>query len=67
MNTTISISKETKGQIIEFGNKGETYDEILIRILSSIKERQLQDIFMNEKDTVTVKDALDRAKQKWLK
>ena len=67
MNTTISISKETKEQIIEFGDKGETYDDILTRILTNVKERQLQYIFMNEKDTVTVKDALNRAKQKWLK
>ena len=67
MNTTISISQETKGQIMEFGNKGETYDEILARILVSIKERQLQEILMDERGTITVKEALEKARQKWQK
>ena len=67
MNTTISISQETKEQVMEFGNKGDTYDEILRRILNSLKERQLEEIFMNERNTTTVKEALDKAKQKWLK
>tara|TARA_Y100000034_G_C6577300_1_gene250385 strand:- start:197 stop:400 length:204 start_codon:yes stop_codon:yes gene_type:complete len=65
MNTTISISKENKKQIMEFGNKGETYDEILGRVLNSAKERQLQELLMDEKDTISVRDALDEAKRKW--
>ena len=67
MNTTISISKGTKEQIVGFGSKGETYDEVLIRILASAKERQLQELLMSEKDTLSVKEALNKAKQKWLK
>lgn len=65
MNTTISISKETKEQIMEFGNKGETYDEILVRILTSSKERQVQEILMDEKDTISVREALSKAKKRW--
>lgn len=67
MNTTISISKETKQHIIEFGNKGETYNEILERILASVKERQIQAILMNEKNTIPIKEAIDKAKKRWLK
>lgn len=63
MNTTISISKETKQQIIGFGNKDETYDEILKRILDSVKERQIQEILLNEKNTIPIKKALDKAKK----
>ena len=50
MNTTISVSNEIKEQIIEFGNKGETYNDILGRVLDSAKERQLQDLLMDEKE-----------------
>ena len=67
MNTTISISKETKEQIIQFGNKGETYDKILERILGSLKERQIQEILMDGRGTIPIKEALDRAKKRWLK
>ena len=63
MNTTISISKEIKQQIIGFGDKGETYNEILRRILDSVKERQIQETLMNEKNTVPIKKALDKAKK----
>lgn len=67
MNTTISISQEIREQIKEFGTKGETYDEILERLLINAKERQLQDILMDENETITVKDALQKAKQRWRK
>ena len=67
MNTTISVSNSTKEEIMELGRKGETYDEILARILSLVKERQLQEILMDEKETVTVREALERAKKRWLK
>ena len=65
MNTTISISKEVKEQMKEFGKKGETYNEILGRVLNNAKERQLQDLLMDEKDTLTVRKALDKAKERW--
>jgi hypothetical protein len=67
MNTTIAISPEIRDQIKEFGNKGETYDEILTRILNSAKERQLQELLMDEKGCVPIADAIARAKKKWQK
>ncbi len=60
MNTTISISKETKQHIIEFGDKGETYNEILERILASAKERQIQEILMDTSNSITIKEARAR-------
>ncbi len=38
--TTISLSRETKELLQEFGQKGETYDEIVRRLIerASIKE-----------------------------
>jgi len=67
MNTTISISKEIREKIKEFGNKGDTYTEILARLYESAKQRQLQDLLMDESNCTTVEDALKRAKKQWQK
>jgi len=66
-NTTIAISNEIKDMIKEFGNKGETYSEILLKLIKSAKERQLQDLLMNEDNTISIDDALDNAKKRWQK
>ena len=66
-NTTIAITKEVKEGIVELGNKGETYSEILRRLLKSARERQLHDLLMNEEDTISVEEALTKAKKKWQK
>jgi hypothetical protein len=67
MNTTIAISASIRDQIKEFGIKGETYDEILARLLNAAKERQLQELLMDEKGTITIDEALTRAKKRWQK
>ncbi len=64
-STTIAITRELKEQLNEFGNKGESYTEILARIVRSAKERQLQDLLMNEENTVTIDEALANAKKRW--
>jgi predicted CopG family antitoxin len=65
--TTIAISTEVKESIMEFGNKGETYSEILRRILKNAKERQLHDLLMSEEGTVPIDEALTNAKKRWQK
>lgn len=65
MNTTISISTKIRDQIKDFGQKGETYEDILTRLLKSAKERQLQELLMDEKNTLTVQEAMNKAKKKW--
>ena len=65
--TTIAITKEVKDTIIEFGNKGETYSEILRKLLKSARERQLHDLLMNEEGTISIEKALTNAKKKWQK
>jgi len=67
MNTTISISKEVRNRIKEFGAKGDTYTDILEKLYKSAKERQLQDLLMDETGCVPVEDALSRAKKRWQK
>jgi len=36
--TTIALSKETRDELKELGKKGETYDEILRRMIKELKE-----------------------------
>jgi predicted CopG family antitoxin len=67
MATTIAISEKVRDDIKEFGSKGESYEEILRRLLTSAKERQLRDLLMDERETTTAKAALERAKKKWQK
>ena len=67
MNTTISISQEIREKIKEFGNKGETYTDILEKLYESAKQRQLQDLLMVESNCIPVKDALNKAKKQWQK
>lgn len=62
MNTTITISASIRDKIKEFGNKGETYDDILTKLLHSAKETQLQKLLMDTSDCLTVNEA--RAKLK---
>jgi len=64
-NTTIAIPRNLKEQIQEFGSKGEKYSDILLRLLESAKNRQLQELLMNEKDTISIEEALANAKKRW--
>lgn len=66
-NTTIAISNEIKEQIKEFGNKGETYSQIIARIIASAKKRQLHDLLMSEEDTVSIDEAIKNSKKRWQK
>lgn len=63
MNTTIAVSDKTRNQLKEFGNKGETYEQIIVRLITSAKERQLHDLLMNTSNCVTIEQALKRVKR----
>ena len=66
-NTTISISKEVRDKIQEFGNKGETYSDILLKLYNAAIKTQLRDLLMDETDTISAKEALKNAKKRWSK
>jgi len=66
-NTTIAIKPELKKKIMEFGMKGESYNEILERIVESAKERQLHDLLFNDKGFLTIKEAREKLNKKWPK
>ena len=65
MVTTITISEDVKNDLIEFGSKGEIYNQVLRKILNDVKERQLEIILMDDKDCVPIEAALERAKKRW--
>jgi len=65
--STIAIEKGVKEQIKEFGNKGETFSQIIERLLDSANKRLLQDILMNEKGFIPIEDAIKEADRKWPK
>ena len=65
MNTTIAISLDIREQLKEFGNKGETYDDIIKRLLNNAKDRQLQELLMSTADTISIDNALASAKKRW--
>jgi len=65
--TTIAIDKIVKGQMQEFGYKGESYSDLITRLIKSAKQRQLHDLLMNEENTISIEEALSNAKKQWQK
>ena len=66
-NTTIAVTKEIRDKISEFGNKGETFSDILLRLIKSAEQRMFQDILMSEDGCVTIEEAIAEAEKTWSK
>jgi predicted CopG family antitoxin len=66
-NTTIAINLQVKEGIQQFGLKGESYSEILERLLKSARERLIHDVLMDDKDCIPIEQALAEAEKRWLK
>lgn len=66
-NTTIAIPMSVKEGIQEYGLKGESYAEILERLLKSARERMLRDVLMDETNCVSIEQALADAEKRWSK
>ncbi len=65
--TTIQISKEMKEKLGSFGNKGESYEEILKRIYGLAVKEQLREFLMSEKGFVPIEKAIEEADARWPK
>ena len=63
--TTIAITRDVKADIMEFGNKGETYSDIIQKLLKSARERQLHDLLMNEEGCISIEEARKELNKKW--
>ena len=65
MNTTIAIPTALREELREFGNKGETYADIIGRLVKSARKRMLHDLLMDTGDSVPVEQALEEARRRW--
>lgn len=66
-HTTIAIRRDLKEKIATFGNKGETFSDVIERLYESAVKRQLHDLLMSEEDTVTIEEAMKEAERLWPK
>lgn len=66
MATTIQINEDTKKKIQSFGNKGETYNEIINKIYSLAVKEQLRE-FLYSDNAIPIDEAIARAKKLWPK
>mgnify|MGYP001576676249 CR=1 FL=1 len=62
MATTIQINEDTKKKIQSFGNKGETYNEIINKIYSLAVKEQLRE-FLYLDNAIPIDEAIARAKK----
>lgn len=66
-NTTIAVRKDIRDKISEFGNKGESFSDILLKLYNSAVQRQFNDFLFNEKGFIPIEEAIAEAKKKWPK
>lgn len=67
MNTTIQVTEETKRLIGTFGSKEETYETILKRLYQMAVKEQLHEFLLSSENTLSIDEAIMRAKQRWRK
>ena len=66
-NTTIALSMKVKEGIQEYGMKGESYSEVIARLLKSANERLIHDVLMDTTNCVTIEEARAKLNKKWPK
>ena len=64
MNTTISISKETRNLLQDFGKKSENYDSIIRRMYNDLMLQQKISEFVDEQGYSTLEEAKEWTKMK---
>jgi len=67
MITTIQLEKETKEKIATFGEKGESYEDIIRKLYNIAVKVQLREFLMSKEGFIPVEDALKEAKKRWPK
>ena len=65
--TTIQLSKELKEKIASFGQKGESYDEIIKKIYALAVKEQLREFLMSDKGYISIEEARKELNKKWPK
>lgn len=64
MNTTISISKETRNLLLDFGRKSENYDDVIRRMHNTIMMQEQLREFVDENAYSSLQDAKEWTKMK---
>jgi hypothetical protein len=64
MNTTISISKQTRDLLLEFGKKSENYDDVIRRMHNTIRMQEQLREFVDEQEYSSIKEAKEWTKLK---
>lgn len=67
MNTTIQLSIETKQLISTFGTKEDTYEDIIKRMYGLATKEQLREFLLSSEETISIDEAIRRAKKRWQK
>ena len=66
-NTTIAVSMKVKEEMQQYGLKGESYSEVIARLLKSANERLIHDVLMDTTNCVTIEEARAKLNKKWPK
>jgi predicted CopG family antitoxin len=65
MATTISISKELKEKIRNLGRTGDSYEDVIRRMYETTSKHLLLSYLYDESDSVSIDEALARARKRW--
>ncbi|MBW2984636.1 hypothetical protein KY361_05950 [Candidatus Woesearchaeota archaeon] len=65
MTTTIQLSNKTKELIGSFGNKEDTYEDIIKRMYKLAVKEQLREFLMSSVNTVSLEEARKELNKKW--
>ena len=63
--TTIQLNKTTKEQISSFGEKGDSYDDILKKIYALAVKEQLKEFFMSGEGFISLDEFEAEVEKKW--
>jgi predicted CopG family antitoxin len=67
MTTTISISEELKSKLRNLGRAGDSYEEVITRMYEISKKNMLLSYLYDASDSISIDEAIARAKAKWQK
>jgi hypothetical protein len=64
MNTTISISTQTRELLLNFGKKSESYDDVIRRMHNTIMLQKELEKFVDENEYSSLNEAIEWTKIK---
>jgi predicted CopG family antitoxin len=65
MATTISISEELKDKIRNLGRTGDSYEDVIRKMYEATSKHLLLAYLYDESDSVSIDEALAKARKTW--